>query len=70
MISGLEITQNYDILKTSQAFPTEKVSIFTNYWSLPTNFPDADMIQPHSHNININNYCYYINEHDSFTNNI
>ena len=43
IISGLEIIQNYDIIKTSQALPTERVPIFT----LPTNFPHTDMIQPH-----------------------
>ena len=42
-ILGLEIIQNYNIVKTSQAFPTEKILIFT----LLTNYPDADMIQPH-----------------------
>ena len=43
IISGLEIIQNYDIGKTSHAFPTEKIPVFT----LPSNYPDADMIQPH-----------------------
>ena len=39
IISGLEIIQNYDIVKTSYAFPTEKIPIFT----LPPNYPDTDM---------------------------
>ena len=43
IISGLEIIQNYDIVKTSQALPTERIPVFT----LPSNYPDADMIQPH-----------------------
>ena len=43
IISGLEIIQNYDIVKTSQALQTERISVFT----LPSNYPDADMIQPH-----------------------
>ena len=66
IISGLEIIQNYDIVKTSQALLTERIPVFT----LPSNYPDADMIQPQSHNININNNCYYTNEYDSFTNDI
>ena len=43
IVSGLEIIQNYDIVKTPHALPTEKILIFT----LPSNYPDADMIQPH-----------------------
>ena len=43
IISGLEIIQNYDIAKTSHALPMEKIPTFT----LPSNYPDADMIQPH-----------------------
>ena len=43
IISGLEIIQNYDIVKTFQALPTERIPVFT----LPSNYPDADMIQPH-----------------------
>ena len=43
IISGLEIIQIYDIVKTSHALPTGKIPIFT----LPSNYPDADMIQPH-----------------------
>ena len=43
IISGLEIIQNYDIVKTSHTLPTEKIPIFT----LPSNYPDADKIQPH-----------------------
>ena len=43
IISGLEIIQNYDIVKISQALPTERIPVFT----LPSNYPDADMIQPH-----------------------
>ena len=43
IILGLEIIQNYDIINTSQALLTERVLICT----LPTNFPHADMIQPH-----------------------
>ena len=40
IISGLEIIQNYDIVKTSHTFPIEKIPVFT----LPSNYPDADMI--------------------------
>ena len=43
IVSGLEIIQNYDIVKTSQALPTEKIPVFT----LPSNYPNTDMIQPH-----------------------
>ena len=42
-ISGLEIIQNYEIVKTSQALPMERLPIFI----LATNFPHADMIQLH-----------------------
>ena len=43
IISGLEIIQNYDIVKTSQALLTVRIPVFT----LPSNYPDANMIQPH-----------------------
>ena len=43
IISGLEIIQNYNIVKTSQALLTERIPVFT----LPSNYPEADMIQPH-----------------------
>ena len=43
IILGLEIIQNFDIVKTSQALPTESILIFT----LPTNLPHAYMIQLH-----------------------
>ena len=36
-MSGLEIIQNYDIIKTSHV-ELEKIPIFT----LPSNYPDAD----------------------------
>ena len=43
IISGLEIIQNYNIVKTSQALLTERIPVFI----LPSNYPDAYMIQPH-----------------------
>ena len=67
IISGLEIIQNYDLVKTSQAYPTERTLIFM----LPTNLPHADKIQPHKVTISTSTIIVItLNEHDSFINNI